>query len=560
MKRLITILFLAIGLFSILGTNNLKAQIDTSIKNVKITVVADSVVQSGNLFYLRYTYQYTDSTDAIATHKLEREENNDGLKVLGGPYTSTAITSKSTNGKTKTEHKRTYTFVLSLDKEGRYKMPTLRIKTTSGKEIISAPFMVRATKEYVPKKGNTSAFDRISQSNGNASEANRSKIMTVDAIVSRKSITLGDSIECEIVLYTDKDLATASPTLSLPISSAYWKEHKADTIKVKEMKYKKDYWLKSMICKRFTITPMQAGEIILEPIELTVSYYTRDTRAYQPFDPFADFFKIREIRDTIIKTKRIRIKVEDKEIPTEPFVLDGNHPTRHTGIILDRSSSLMARSDSLAPTFLEIQNQFLKKLLNNKKAEEYSLTLFAGKAHYPKLTNTESILKLQPSKENDGSAIYNAILAAALRDGALTTEQNKARLPYSILLLTDGGDNSSYLSEKTLTNILLQHNIRVDVVAFASKKDTLYYPYNDSIIKINNRQDFSDVERIAKNTNGEFILVENKGQIPDAIRRIKEKIAKREPSKQQPEDSFKPNEAILHRLYKKIIKEAESDF
>lgn len=217
MKRLITILFLAIGLFSILGTNNLKAQIDTSIKNVKITVVADSVVQSGNLFYLRYTYQYTDSTDAIATHKLEREENNDGLKVLGGPYTSTAITSKSTNGKTKTEHKRTYTFVLSLDKEGRYKMPTLRIKTTSGKEIISAPFMVRATKEYVPKKGDTSAFDRISQSNSNASEANRSKIMTADAIVSRKSITLGDSIECEIVLYTDKDLGTVSPTLSLPI-------------------------------------------------------------------------------------------------------------------------------------------------------------------------------------------------------------------------------------------------------------------------------------------------------------------------------------------------------
>lgn len=557
MKRLITILFLAIGLFSILGTHNLKAQIDTSIKNVKITIVADSVVQLGNQFLIRYTYQYTDSTDAIATHKLEREENNDGLKVLGGPYISTHIKSEITNGKTKTEHKKNYTFVLSLEKKGRYKMPTLRIKTTSGKEIISAPFMVRATKEYVPKKGNTSAFDLISQSNSNASEANRSKIMTVDAIVSRKSITLGDSIECEIVLYTDKDLATVSPTLSLPISSAYWKEHKADTIKVKEMKYKKDYWLKSMICKRFTITPMQAGEIILEPIELTVSYYTR---AYQPFDPFDDFFKIREIRDTIIRTKRIRIEVEDKEIPTEPFVLDGNHPTRHTGIILDRSSSLMARSDSLAPTFSEIQNQFLKKLLNNKKAEEYSLTLFAGKAHYPKLTNTESILKLQPSKENDGSAIYNAILAAALRDRALTTEQNKARLPYSILLLTDGSDNSSYLSEKTLTNILLQHNIRVDVVAFAGKKDTLYYPYNDSIIKINNIQDFSDVERIAKNTNGEFILVENKGQIPDAIRRIKEKIAKREPSKQQPEDSFKPNEAILHRLYKKIMKEAESDF
>ena len=80
------------------------------------------------------------------------------------------------------------------------------------------------------------------------------------------------------------------------------------------------------------------------------------------------------------------------------------------------------------------------------------------------------------------------------------------------------------------------------------------------MIKIDYEQDFTDVERIAKNTNGEFIVIENKDQIPDAVQKIRKKIAKRETTIQQPEDSFKPNEAILQALYKRIITQAESNF
>ena len=215
MKRYIYIILLAIGLSTALGTYSLRAQ-----TNAAITVEADSVVQLGNKFHLRYTYQYADSTDKIATHKFEWEENNDGLKVISGPYTSTHITSKITNGKTETKHKKIYTFVLSLDKEGRYKMPTLRIKTTSGKEIASAPFTIRATKENVHKKENTSALDQSLRGNSNTSKANKSKILTVETTVSKNNITLGDSIECEVTLYTDKNVTNLSLS-SISISNAY---------------------------------------------------------------------------------------------------------------------------------------------------------------------------------------------------------------------------------------------------------------------------------------------------------------------------------------------------
>ena len=172
----------------------------------------------------------------------------------------------------------------------------------------------------------------------------------------------------------------------------------------------------SFLLQKFTITPLQAGEIILEPLEYTVSINEGD-----PFDIFFNNTKY-ESRDTVIRSKRIRIKVRDKEIPAEPFVLNDKSSIHNTGVVVDCSSSLMARSDIHPPTFSEVLNQFLITLLNKEKSKEYSLTLFAGKPHYPKTANTESILKLKPSKENDGSAIYNAILAAALRDGVLTSE------------------------------------------------------------------------------------------------------------------------------------------
>lgn len=79
MKRSIYIILLTIGLSTTLGTYSLRAQ-----TNAAITVKADSVIQLSNKFYLRYTYQYADSTDKIATHKFEREKNYDGLKVISG--------------------------------------------------------------------------------------------------------------------------------------------------------------------------------------------------------------------------------------------------------------------------------------------------------------------------------------------------------------------------------------------------------------------------------------------------------------------------------------------
>lgn len=559
MKQFIYFLLLT----TFLGTYNLRAQsdilpINESKKGASIKVKADTIIQLGNTLYLSYSYEYTNPKDEIAKYNFDYEENNDAYKVISGPQHSSSHNITNINGIRKETHKNTYSFLLSFEKEGRYKMPTLRVETVSNKEIISKPFTIRATKENIPVKKEKKHRPTSKQTD------NKSNILVAEAIVSNNCITLGDSIECEVRLYYKNNVLSSTSTRKISISPTYWKEHILPKERIsKEVIYKGDS-VSSYLLKRFTITPMQAGEIILEPIETLISIKEKDN-TFSFIDSTFSFFNAFDFkpftRDTILKTKRIKIKVKDKDIPAETFVFD-NSTIHNTGIIVDRSSSLMLQSKIDSPSYSELLNHFLKALLNKKDSEEYSLTLFAGKAHYPKTTNTKEILELQPSEENDGSAVYNAILAASLRDGALTTEPVKktAKLPYSILLLTDGSDNSSCLSEKTLTNLLLKHNIRVDVVVFASKEGKAYCHYNDSLIKIDYEQDFTDVERIAKNTNGEFIVIENKDQIPDAVQKIRKKIAKRETTIQQPEDSFKPNEAILQALYKRIITQAESNF
>jgi hypothetical protein len=338
---------------------------------------------------------------------------------------------------------------------------------------------------------------------------------------------------------------------TLEICPAYWHEH--------EQPYSSSFktlegdTVPSLLWQKFSIIPLQAGEIVLEPMKFTV------TRLDKSLDPFEAFFNVGSayvLSDTVIMANPIKIQVDNRQLPDDVVALDSKK-AHDLGIVIDRSSSLNAQSDSLAPTYLQLENLFAEQLAKEKALTDYSVTLFARKPHFPKFSHLTDVLRISPSEENDGSAIYDAILASALRDGALTTE----RSPYSVLLLTDGSDNSSRLSEKTLTNLLLRHHIKVNVIAFASRNDSVYYLANDTIgrVKIKNTHDFSDVERIAKATGGFFVHIFDKKQIPDAIQKVKSLEMGLAPNK-QPDNDFSPEPYLLNLLYKEIVKESESDF
>lgn len=508
----------------------------------QIVVDADSVAQLGQRFRLRYQYSTNDTTDKIVSPKWEWEKNNHGFDILYGPSRSTTISTSSVNGRISTTYEETFYFTLSFNKEGCYTMPIMQAQTESGKNVSSKPFSVRATKDAESSESNTSKH-----------KPSKSDLLVVEATVNKDHISLGDSVVCEIRIYTNLNISQMSLASTKEICPAYWHEHELpNEISFKTLVYKGDS-VPSILFRKFSIIPLQAGEIVLEPMKFTI---TRLDTSLAPFEAFFNAGSAYVLSDTVIMTNPIKIQVDNRQLPDDVIALDSK--TAHDlGIVIDRSSSLNAQSDSLAPTYLQLENLFAEQLAKEKVLTDYSVTLFAGKPHFPKFSHLTDVSRISPSEKNDGSAIYDAILASALRDGALTTE----RSPYSVLLLTDGSDNSSRLSEKTLTNLLLRHHIKVNVIAFASRNDSVYYLADDTIgrVKIKNTHDFSDVERIAKATGGFFVHIFDKNQIPDAIQKVKSLEMGLAPNK-QPDNDFSPEPYLLNLLYKEIVKESESDF
>lgn len=511
----------------------------------QIVVDADSLVQLGQTFKLRYQYSTNDSTERIVSPKWDWEKNNHGFDILyGGPSRSIMTSTIRANGRISTTYKETFTFTLSFNKEGCYTMPIMQAQTESGKNVSSKPFSVRATKDAVSSESNTSKH-----------KPSKNDLLVVEATVNKDHISLGDSVVCEIRLYTNLDIRQMSHVSTLEICPAYWHEHELP--KGKSFKTLEGDSVPSILLQKFSIIPLQAGEIVLEPMKFTITRL--DTRLDTGIDPFEAFFNAGSAyveSDTVIMTNPIKIQVDNRQLPDDVIALDSKM-AHDLGIVIDRSSSLNAQSDSLAPTYLQLENLFAEQLAKEKVLTDYSVTLFAGKPHFPKFSHLTDVLRISPSEKYDGSAIYDAILASALRDGALTTE----RSPYSVLLLTDGSNNSSRLSEKTLTNLLLRHHIKVNVIAFASRNDSVYYLTNDTIgsVKTKNTYDFSNVERIAKATGGFFVQIFDKKQIPDAIQKVKSLEMGLAPNK-QPDNDFSPEPYLLNLLYKEIVKESESDF
>lgn len=562
MTRKINLFYTLCIAFCLVIVLNSNAQVANDNTYNQIVVEADSVVQTGNTISVRYIFTTYDSQEKIVSPTWNWDKNNSHYNVLYGPSHSTNTSFKHINGKATTTIIETFSFKLRFNKEGIFTLPPMIAKTTSGKELQSKPFIVRVTKGHITPSsnlGNNVQHSSTPKDGIQKSSSPEEELLVLEATVDKDHIELGDSVECEIRLISNNtSVNSMMPSNPISITNAYYK--KLDILEngtAGKVKYKSTS-VYSVLYKKITIFPLQSGKITIEPVEITATINVPNHNK----DPFDIFFggEILNYKDTIISTKPVIIDVAEKQLLPKDIKFDIDTPKHNTGIVIDRSSSLNAKPDSISASFSQIQNLFLEQFLDEKSKSTYSITYFAGKPHYPTTSELSNISGVTASKENDGSAIYDALLASALREGALTTE----RAPYSILLLTDGNDNASRLSEKTLTNLLLKHGVRVDVIAFASKRDTLYYEYeNNDTVKgflIKNFQDFSDVERIAKATNGQFVLVENESQIPEAIRTIREKIQKAEAPKQKPEKQFKPEKSLLFGLYKEIMSDAKTDF
>ncbi len=490
-----------------------------------IRIKADITTLLEEKYRIIYTCENTDSFPNIIS--VQHDWDKDDYTVEG-PISSNSSKMSISNGKRYSNYETDYLYILKFKKEGTYSIPPFTIKLANGEQLSSKPIKVQVKK----------------QSSIKSKDKNKAPSIIAEIRTNETEVALGDSIECDLVAYIDEEsyVNQINDCSRFMITNAYYYEQ----YNMEQNMYRKVFYngskMKSHLLKRYIVVPLQPGKLTIEPISIGLRYNH-------------SFLLPSEEKDTIITTKAVEIKVSNKRLPTKETKLDiSDHPHK-LGLVIDCAGSLSTKSDTLSESFLELKKIVVEELKN--KLTDYSTTIFAGKPHYPTDQQMGEIPNANPSESNNGSAVYDAIIASALREGALTSKQN-----FSIILLTDGDDNRSHINESYLINLLLKNKIRVDIIALGSQKENVFYKPEDEkyYTEMKNQQDLEPLKRIAKATNGIFIMIENKEQISNAIQDLMQKLQKDESPNLKPDKSFNPKQEMLYKFYEKIISESKSDF
>lgn len=511
----------------------------------KFSISYEDTVNVGEPVKIKYIVE--DDKEFEITPKPLKIKNS-FMELLAGPYTSTNTSFKMDNGKL-IRHKSIileYTFLCS--KPGKHLVPSLTVTDSNGNEYSSLEGM----SFYV--------IDDEKNQKKKMVDTDKQKILEIVAVVDKNKISLGDSIKCQIHLFTNLDVVSLNTLKDLEVDNAIRHEIPTDTQKTFKETIYKEMPVKTVLWDEYYLIPLQAGTIKIENASFKAFYSEHDPN----IDPIEAFFNAKSCRierDSVLTIKSVYFKVTPKELYNKNINTTAVANTRSSvGIVLDRSSSLFTTEDTLRANYYQLENDFMKRFLPNIN-RNYDLTIFAKHPYKIFKDDLEEYANSIKDSNNDGSAVYDAILSA------ITDRETGKIDKKSIILLTDGSDNCSRISANTLTNILLENGIRVDVVAFASKMDSVYYVFKDSIdtngddiyddvesrnMLIENCQNLDKIREIATATGGVFVQVCNETQLPEAILQIQNAISFEKRPLKKPAKMFKPDRGMLVKLYKEI--------
>ena len=511
----------------------------------KFSISYEDTVNVGEPVKIKYIVE--DDKEFEITPKPLKIKNS-FMELLAGPYTSTNTSFKMDNGKL-IRHKSIileYSFLCS--KSGKHLVPSLTVTDSNGNEYS----FLEGKSFYV--------IDDEKNQKKKMVDTDKQKILEIVAVVDKNKISLGDSIKCQIHLFTNLDVVSLNTLKDLEVDNAIRHEIPTDTQKTFKETIYKEMPVKTVLWDEYYLIPLQAGTIKIENASFKALYSEHDPN----IDPIEAFFNAKSCRierDSVLTIKSVYFKVTPKELYNKNINTTAVANTRSSvGIVLDRSSSLFTTEDTLRANYYQLENDFMKRFLPNIN-RNYDLTIFAKHPYKIFKDDLQEYANSIKDSNNDGSAVYDAILSA------ITDRETGKIDKKSIILLTDGSDNCSRISANTLTNILLENGIRVDVVAFASKMDSVYYVFKDSIdtngddiydnVELRNTliehgQNLDNIKEIATATGGVFIQVCNETQLSEAIQQIQNAISFEKRPLKKPAKMFKPDRGMLVKLFKEI--------
>ena len=117
-------------------------------------------------------------------------------------------------------------------------------------------------------------------------------------------------------------------------------------------------------------------------------------------------------------------------------------------------------------------------------------------------------------KSGDGTAIYDLCMSMVM-DSTNTYRD--------IVIFTDGMDNCSHISLKTIAEVMQQNGIRVNVVSINSERDSVLFTNQllDSVLTVEIDQPLkSDLLFLTNETGGEWVKCKNRDEMKKIVKRI----------------------------------------
>ena len=192
-------------------------------------------------------------------------------------------------------------------------------------------------------------------------------------------------------------------------------------------------------------------------------------------------------------------------------------------VALDISTSMLAKDFS--PNRLDAAKDVATQFVSGRETDNIGFVIFAGEAFTQvpmttdKATLVNSIHDVEIGALDDGTAIGDGIATAINR-----IKDGKAKFK-SIILLTDGSNNTGVVAPLTAAQIALKYGIKIYTIGVGTNGTALYPVAMDYSGHIQYERlpvviDEATLKKIASSTGGKYFRATNKGVLKQVFNEI----------------------------------------
>ncbi|HEX2920569.1 MAG TPA: BatD family protein [Bacteroidales bacterium] len=291
-----------------------------SAQDVKVTAEYPSVVSMGQQFMVSYTVNAGGGEFTIPSFT--------GFTKIMGPQTSYSESTEIINGKVSRLVTYSYIYYLMANKTGKYVIPQA-VFTLKNKEYYSDPLNIEvvADPSGVQQSNNASVNEETSST--------QSSDLFVNLAINRKEVFVGEPVYATVKIFTRVDLQGINE-IKYPSFNDFLRTD-IETPPLTSLKQEKinGSVFGTGVIQQFLLYPQKAGEITIEPVQLSVIVQQK-TGSSDPF--FGDFFSSYQSIPKTIASKPVTIAVK---------ALPGNKPDDFSGVVGNLNMNASLSGDSV---------------------------------------------------------------------------------------------------------------------------------------------------------------------------------------------------------------------